>query len=112
VTRDSPYLQIGEVKYGRPILDRGVKLGATTLEVAAMYALLSFDATMRSNVTVGPPIEIVLYRNGSLELERYRRFPADDPELGNIHAQWEHALRRIVEELPPIQFNACLGDIP
>src|SRR5437764_7612443 len=58
-TEDSPYLQLGEVKYGRPILDRGVEF-QTGLEVAAKYALLSFDATIRPNVTVGPPIEIGL----------------------------------------------------
>src|SRR6478735_970979 len=52
---DSPYLQIGETKYGRPILDRGIKYDRTTLEEAAKYALLSMDSTMKSNVTVGPP---------------------------------------------------------
>ena len=109
-THDSPYLQIGECKYGRPILDRGIVLGSTTLEVAAMYALLSFDATMRSNLTVGPPIEMLVYENNRLELDRYRRFKADDPELNFIHSRWERSLRRAVEELPPIMFNACLID--
>lgn len=111
-TQDSPYLQIGECKYGRPILDRGIVLGSTTMEVAALYALLSFDATMRSNVTVGPPVELLLYENDSLEFDRYRRFAADDPELNLIHAQWEQSLRRAVEELPYIQFNACLVGEP
>jgi putative proteasome-type protease len=110
-THDSPYLQIGECKYGRPILDRGIVLGSTTLEVAAMYALLSFDATMRSNVTVGPPIEVLLYENDKLEFEHYRCFRADDKELNLIHSRWEHSLRRAVEDLPKIQFNACLPDI-
>ena len=64
-TEDSPYLQLGEVKYGRPILDRGIQAG-TSLEVAAKYALLSFDATMRSNVTVGPPIDLLFYKKDSL----------------------------------------------
>ena len=60
VTNETPFLQIGEYKYGRPILERGIVYAQTTLESAAMYALLSFDATMRSNVTVGPPIEMLL----------------------------------------------------
>jgi len=107
-THDSPYLQIGEVKYGRPILDRGIVSGTTTLEDAAMYALLSFDATMRSNVTVGPPIEVLLYENDKLEFDRYRRFSADDAELLSIHRHWEQSLRRAVEELPKVQFNSCL----
>lgn len=110
-THDSPYLQIGEVKYGRPILDRGIQIGTTTLEVAAMYALLSFDATMRSNVTVGPPIELLLYDNDKLEFDRYRKFDAGDPELNLIHRRWELALRRAVEDLPKINFNACLQDV-
>jgi putative proteasome-type protease len=103
-TEDSPYLQIGEVKYGRPILDRGVDV-ATSLEVAAKYALLSLDATMRSNVTVGPPIEIVMYRKDSFELLCYRRFSASDQDLQNIHLCWEQALRRAVEQLPEIEFQ-------
>ncbi|WP_251106466.1 peptidase [Alloacidobacterium dinghuense] len=107
-TQDSPYLQIGECKYGRPILDRGIVHGSTPLEVAALYGLLSFDAAMRSNVTVGPPIEMLIYRNDSLHFDGYRSFPADDPELLSIHRQWERALRKAVEDLPKIHFNACL----
>jgi putative proteasome-type protease len=103
-TEDSPYLQLGEVKYGRPILDRGVD-SETTLEIAAKYALLSFDATMRSNVTVGPPIEIVIYRKDTMRLMEYRRFQDADQDLNVIHASWEHALRRAVEQLPEIEFS-------
>jgi putative proteasome-type protease len=103
-TDDSPYLQLGECKYGRPILDRGIESG-TSLEVAAKYALLSFDATIRSNVTVGPPIEIVLYRKDSLELTQHRRFSDSDNDLQIIHKSWEQSLRRAVEQLPEIQFR-------
>lgn len=104
-TEDSPYLQLGECKYGRPILDRGIERG-TSLEVAAKYALLSFDATIRSNVTVGPPIEIVLYRKDSLALTQHRRFTASDQDLQVIHASWEQSLRRAVEQLPEINFRS------
>jgi putative proteasome-type protease len=104
-TEDSPYLQIGECKYGRPILDRGVRYQLTTLEEAAKYALISLDSTMRSNVTVGPPIDLVIYRAGELCLRRSRRFPAKDPDLQRIHMQWEHALRKAVLELPDVQFE-------
>jgi putative proteasome-type protease len=103
-TEDSPYLQLGECKYGRPILDRGVD-SSTSLEVAAKYALLSLDATMRSNVTVGPPIELVLYRKDSFELTEYRRFLGSDQDLTNIHSAWEQSLRRAVEQLPEIEFR-------
>lgn len=105
-TEDSPYLQIGEVKYGRPILDRGIEYGSTSLEVAGTYALLSLDAAMRSNVTVGPPLEVLLYANDKLEFDRYRRFQADDPELEDMHARWEQVLRKAVEDLPNLHFAA------
>jgi putative proteasome-type protease len=104
-TEDSPYLQLGECKYGRPILDRGVEFGSTSLAVAAKYALLSFDAAMRSNVTVGPPIELLLYKNDSLMVDSYRRFGAADKDLSLIHASWEQSLRRTVESLPEIAFT-------
>jgi putative proteasome-type protease len=105
VTEDSPYLQIGESKYGRPILDRGVRYRLTTLEEAAKFALISLDSTMRSNVTVGPPIDLMLYRAGDLRLTRYRRFIPKDPDLQRIQFQWEHALRKAVLELPDVPFE-------
>lgn len=103
-TEDSPYLQLGECKYGRPILDRGIDT-QTPLEVAAKYALLSFDATIRSNVTVGPPVDLLLYERDSFRITRYRRFEAMDPDLNLIHTSWEQALRRAVEQLPEIHFD-------
>jgi putative proteasome-type protease len=103
-TENSPYLQLGECKYGRPILDRGVE-AATSLEVAAKYALLSMDAAMRSNVTVGPPIDLLLYRKDSLEVTRHRRLAAADADLTLIHSSWEQSLRRAVEQLPEIEFQ-------
>jgi putative proteasome-type protease len=104
-TEDSPYLQIGECKYGRPILDRGVRFHLTTLEEAAKYALISMDSTMRSNVTVGPPIDLLLYRAGELKITRHRRFDAQDADLRIIHENWEQALRRAVMDLPAITFD-------
>jgi putative proteasome-type protease len=107
-TEDSPYLQVGESKYGRPILDRGVRYHLTTLEEAAKFALISLDSTMRSNVTVGPPIDLLLYRANDLRITRYRRFTTKDPDLQRIHLQWEHALRKAVLELPEVAFDdAC-----
>ncbi|WP_422930423.1 peptidase [Singulisphaera sp. PoT] len=104
-TDDSPFLQIGECKYGRPILDRGVRHDQTTLEDAARYALISLDSTMQSNVTVGPPIDLMIYRRDELRVSRQRRFLAKDPDLLAIHSHWEQALRRAVQELPPIEFQ-------
>jgi putative proteasome-type protease len=104
-TEDSPFLQIGESKYGRPILDRGIKFAHTTLEDAAKYTLISFDSTMRSNATVGPPIDLLMYRDGELGITQHRRFHETDPDLRGIHLQWERALRKAVLELPEIRFD-------
>ena len=65
-----PYLQIGERKYGRPILDRGIDYSKTSLEEATKYALISLDSTMRSNVTVGPPIDLTVYVANDFRITR------------------------------------------
>ena len=108
---DAPFLQIGETKYGRPILDRGIKYESTSLEAAAKYALISIDSTMRSNMTVGPPVDLLLYRVGDLSVKCHRRLIASDPDLKEIHMNWEQSLRKAVAELPPIQFDAVENEI-
>ncbi len=104
-TVDAPFLQIGESKYGRPILDRGVRFEQTSLEEATKYALISLDSTMRSNVTVGPPVDLLVYRADDLRITRQRRLDEKDPELSQIRKQWEQSLRRAVRELPDIVFG-------
>ncbi len=104
-SEDSPFLQIGECKYGRPILDRGIRYQTTSLEEAAKYALISIDSTMRSNVTVGPPIDMVLYPTDELTITRRRRLAGNDPDLLDVHAKWEQALRKAMQELPLIRFD-------
>jgi putative proteasome-type protease len=115
-TEDSPYLQIGETKYGRPILDRGLRYHQTTLEEAAKYAVISLDSTMRSNVTVGPPIDLALYNRDELFIRRQCRLQANDPQLQTIHTLWEQALRQTVQSLPTIQFpdmgEECSTGVP
>lgn len=110
-TEDSLYLQLGECKYGRPILDRGIQ-ASTSLEVAAKYAMLSMDAAMRSNVTVGPPFDLVLYKKDSLQITRSRRLSAGDKDLNLIHSSWEQSLRRAVEQLPDIEFQNSGNEKP
>ncbi len=104
-TEDSPFLQIGEAKYGRPILDRGIRYDHTTLEEAAKYALLSLDSTMKSNVTVGPPIDLLVYQPGELDFRRRRRFPENDPDLAKIRSRWQQALRQAVSRLPNVRLT-------
>jgi len=105
-SEDSPYLQIGETKYGRPILDRGIRFDKTTLEEAAKYALLSLDSTMKSNVTVGPPIDLLAYSVDELNITRQRRFTENDPDLMKIRVRWEQSLRQAVLRLPDLRFRS------
>lgn len=102
---DCPFIQIGESKYGRPILDRGIRFDRTTLEEGCKYALLSLDSTMKSNVTVGPPIDMIVYSADELDIRRHRRFQADDPALAKIRARWDQALRQAVSKLPDVRFQ-------
>jgi putative proteasome-type protease len=104
-TEDSPYLQIGECKYGRPILDRGVRYDGTSLEEAVKYALISLDSTMRSNITVGPPIDLLVYARDELRITRHRRFDAEDADLREVHVRWEQALQKAVQDQPAVRFD-------
>jgi putative proteasome-type protease len=104
-TDESPYLQVGETKYGRPILDRGIQFDRTSLEDAAKYALLSLDSTMKSNVTVGPPVDLLAYERDAFEITHQRQFVADDPDLNKIRVRWEQALRQAVQRLPNIRLR-------
>src|SRR5204862_7587502 len=106
-SEDSPYLQIGETKYGRPILDRGIRYEKTTLEDAAKYALLSLDSTMRSNVTVGPPVDLLAYEADSVKFTHRRRVGLDDPDLMKIRLRWEQALQQAVQRLPAVRFRVA-----
>ena len=105
-TEDMPYLQIGETKYGRPILDRGIIFDQTTLEEAVKYALLSIDSTMKSNVTVGPPIDVLVYPNDELTVTRQRRFENEDVDFNRLRQRWQQALRQAVARLPAVRFAA------
>jgi putative proteasome-type protease len=111
-TEDSCFLQIGESKYGRPILDRGLRYHETTLEEAAKYALLSLDSTMKSNVTVGPPIDLLAYANDELDITRFRRFEGDDPSLVKLRTRWDQNIRHAVSKLPAIRFATSVPGMP
>jgi putative proteasome-type protease len=104
-SEESPYLQVGETKYGRPILDRGIRFNHTSLEEAAKYALLSLDSTMKSNVTVGPPVDLLAYEANAMDITHQRHFGQDDPDLNKIRIRWQQALRQAVSRLPNIRFS-------
>jgi putative proteasome-type protease len=98
-----PYLQIGETKYGKPILDRIVR-SDTPYETAMRCGLVSLDSTMRSNATVGPPLECLFYRTDSLKpQERYLRLEEHHPYLAELRESWDNSIRTAFENLPPLQ---------
>jgi putative proteasome-type protease len=100
-SKDTPYLQIGESKYGKPILDRILSLD-TPLETAALCALVSMDSTMRSNLTVGPPLEVLLYRANSFCLQPYYRFDDDSQYLRDLKRSWDNRLKDAFHQLPAL----------
>lgn len=102
---ETPYLQIGESKYGKPILDRIVRPD-TSLEDAARCALLSLDSTIRSNLSVGLPLDLALVRAGGLRVERQMRMDATDPLYADIHANWSRRLEQAVQSLPRFPWEA------
>ena len=91
-TDDTPFLQIGEHKYGKPILDR-VARSDMRLGEAAKLMLLSFDSTLRSNLSVGMPIDILVYERDSLDVRREKRIYAEDDYFKKLSASWSEALR-------------------
>jgi putative proteasome-type protease len=98
-TRETPYFQIGESKYGKPIFDRIVRPD-TTLRDAAKCALISMDSTIRSNLSVGLPLDLAIYRRSSLKLETRRQINADDDYFKIVRTRWSDALRTAFRELP------------
>src|SRR5262245_14949169 len=97
-TDDTPYLQIGEHKYGKPILDRVVHPEMRLGEVAKLI-LLSFDATLRSNLSVGMPIDLLLYERDTLDVRRVRRIDENDDYYRKLSNQWAEALRAAVASM-------------
>ena len=100
---DTSFLQTGEAKYGKPILDLGVTSKAT-LEDATKCVLVSFDSTMLSNLSVGRPIDLLCYARDSLQVTMKRRFDEDDAYFDALTRQWIAGTRRVFHELPPLEW--------
>jgi putative proteasome-type protease len=96
---DVPFLQIGEHKYGKPILDRALRY-ETPLEDGIKLALISMDSTLRSNLTVGLPIDLAVVRRDALRVELSRRIGEDDPYFRMIRERWSQALREAYQAIP------------
>jgi putative proteasome-type protease len=96
---ETPYFQIGETKYGKPILDRVIS-NRSSLEEAAKCTLISFDSTIRSNLSVGLPIDLFLYRTDSFSNTGQIRITDNDPYFAQLRKGWGEGLKRVFAELP------------
>jgi putative proteasome-type protease len=96
---DTPFVQIGEIKYGKPILDRIMRRDSSLAE-AIKCTLVSFDSTIRSNISVGAPIDLLIYETDSLRVRLKRRFDENDAYLETIRTGWENGLREAFDALP------------
>ena len=96
---ETPYLQTGETKYGKPIIDR-VITRSTSLNDAAKCVLVSFDSTMRSNLSVGMPIDLICYERDSLEVRMRRRFEEEDLYFSALSKHWSEGTRQVFSRLP------------
>ncbi|WP_436637151.1 peptidase [Microbaculum sp. FT89] len=98
-TADTPYLQIGEHKYGKPILDRAIG-HETDLYDALKLGLVSMDSTMRSNLSVGMPLDLMVYRRDALKSELIHRVDVGDPYFHDLQDRWSSALQAAHKAIP------------
>ncbi len=101
---DTPYLQIGENKYGKPILDRVITMDSS-LNDAARCALVSLDSTMRSNISVGPPFELALYTADSLDEPRAISLKLASPYYKSLQKSWNEGIKRAFSRLPKLDWE-------
>jgi putative proteasome-type protease len=99
----SPFLQIGEFKYGKPILDRGFSF-ETRLSDAVTFGMLSMEATVKSNVSVGPPIDVFAYEKDSLEVKYRCRLEEGDAYFHEIQMKWSTGVVQLVQTMPRMRF--------
>ena len=98
-TDETPYFQIGESKYGKPILDRVIGSGLSLDEVAKC-CLISMDSTIKSNLSVGLPLDLLCYERNSLRVNRHKLIDSKEPYFASIRERWAEQLRKVFNETP------------
>jgi putative proteasome-type protease len=98
-SQETPYFQIGETKYGKPILDRVINYKCS-LEDALKCVLISFDSTIRSNVSVDLPVDVMVYRTDTFNIDCNYRIAKDDPYFLAVRKHWGEGLRKVFSEIP------------
>lgn len=110
-TRETCFFQIGESKYGKPILDR-VLTPHTPLDEAAKCALVSMDSTLKSNLSVGLPLDLLVYEAGQLRSDRIAVLDEHNPYFQMIHTTWGQRLREVFESIDDPQWDGAEADHP
>ena len=103
---ENPYFQIGEAKYGKPILDR-VVAPQTSLDDAAKCALVSMDSTLRSNISVGLPLDLLVYEEDSLAMTRFVTIDENNQYFGELRNSWGQQLKTVFEAMAAPVWNAA-----
>jgi putative proteasome-type protease len=109
-TADTPFLQIGDHKYGKPILDRAVTK-ATSMTDGVKLALISMDSTLRSNLGVGLPLDLLTYRNDSIDGFQTQRITEDDPYFRMVRQRWSSALQQAHRDIPAPDWAHVAGNV-
>ena len=110
-TPETPYFQVGESKYGKPVLDR-VLMPSLPLDEAAKCALVSMDSTLKSNLSVGLPLDLVVYEADRLESDKVVCIDNDNPYFQMLHGNWGHKLREVFDSLEDPVWNGGATTIP
>lgn len=108
---EAPYFQIGESKYGKPIIDRVVTL-SSTLDEAAKCALISMDSTLRSNVSVGLPLDLLVYEKDALCVTRFAQIDQSNRYFAMIRETWGERLRQVFQEIPDPSWEPLAAAAP
>jgi putative proteasome-type protease len=110
-TSETPYFQVGESKYGKPVLDR-VITPETPLAEAAKCALVSMDSTMKSNLSVGMPLDLVVYEVDSLQSDKLVCIDSDNPYYAMMHNNWGRKLREVFDSIEDPVWDDAHTDVP
>ncbi|MBI2726702.1 MAG: proteasome-type protease [Polaromonas sp.] len=110
-TSETPYFQVGESKYGKPVLDRVLEPN-TPLAEAAKCALVSMDSTMKSNLSVGMPLDLVVYEADSLQSDKVVCIDNDNPYYMMMHKNWGRKLREVFDSIEDPVWDDAHTDVP
>ncbi len=110
-TRETCYFQVGESKYGKPVLDRMIT-PATPLDEAAKCALVSMDSTLKSNLSVGLPLDLLVYEAGALKTEKIVCIDDQNPYFAMIRGAWGKKLRQVFESIDEPQWDGSAAEHP